>query len=100
MRAARFADAGDEPPNAIAGRGSCAGRGRMRTVVAAPLERLAGPRLLEHLDAVLHQRRPALDVEVELLVLLGPVAGPTVSRRRPCEMRSSTARSSASRIGW
>ena len=43
--------------------------------MAAPLERLARPRLLEHLDAVLHERRPALDVEVELLVLLGPVAG-------------------------
>ena len=42
--------------------------------VPAPLERLAGPRLLQHLDAVLHERRPALDVEIELLVLLGPVA--------------------------
>ena len=75
MRAARFGGGGRRPAEHDRGPRRLRGPRQDPHRVAAPLERLARPRLLQHLDAVLHERRPPLDVQVELLVLLGPVAG-------------------------
>ena len=58
IRAARRAAAGDDPPRTIGGRGRRCGRSATSAGPAVVIERLAGPCLLQDLDAFLDEQGP------------------------------------------